>query len=138
LEYRNRFYSSFSKVDASLSHLSLFQSNHKNIEEYLLDQDIVYVGGGNTYNMLILWKDRRIDKILKKAWEIGVVLAGISAGSLCWFKDGNTDSFGELENMPALGFLPFSNSPHYDSEINRRPHFKLQIQQKKFNSWVWC
>ena len=78
-----------------MSHLNLFSINHTNPREYLLDQDVIYVGGGNTFNMLVIWKARGIDFILKQAWEEGIILCGISAGSICWFQSGNTDSFGK-------------------------------------------
>jgi dipeptidase E len=129
--YIDKFYKAFSKEDAYLSHLNIFNRNHKNIEEYLLDQDVIYVGGGNTYNMLLLWKEYGIDKILNSAWAKGIVLCGISAGSLCWFENGNTDSFGDMDQIKCLGFLPYSNSPHYNSEVQRRPNFQQLILDNK-------
>lgn len=131
-EYTNRFYQSFSMANCHLSHFSVFGSNHPN--EFLLDQDIIYVGGGNTYNMLQLWNSRGVTDILKKAYQNGVILCGISAGSLCWFESGNTDSFCKMDKIDCLGFLPYSNSPHFNSEKTRRPNFEELIQNQDINS----
>jgi len=84
------------------------------------------VGGGNTANMLAIWRVHGVDQALRAAWEAGVVLCGLSAGSLCWFESGVTDSFG-LPLTPlhgALGFLPGSHCPHYDGEPGRRPTYQ--------------
>ncbi len=91
--YISRFYHFFEKQDCQPSHLSLFNPSTRNIESFLLDKDIIYVGGGNTKNLLVLWKEWGLDTILKKAWEQGIILAGISAGSICWFEEGVTDSY---------------------------------------------
>ncbi|WP_070121334.1 peptidase E [Bacillus marinisedimentorum] len=122
--YINRFYDAFKKLECEPSHLSLFKPHTRDLEGFLLSKDIIYVGGGNTINMLVLWKEWGVDRILKRAWEKGIVLTGLSAGSICWFEEGVTDSFGdELEPMEALGFLPGSHCPHYDGEEYRRPVF---------------
>ncbi len=126
--YINKFYQAFSMENCYMSHFSVFKSNHSN--EFLLEQDIIYVGGGNTFNMLNLWSARGIDKVLKMAYEKGIILCGISAGSLCWFESGNTDSFGKMDKIDCLGFLPYSNSPHFNSESTRRPSFESLIQKK--------
>ena len=88
-----------------------------------LDHDVILVGGGNTANMLAVWRVHRFDRVLREAWESGVVLAGWSAGMICWFEAGITDSFGpQLEGMrDGLGFLAGSGCPHYDGEERRRP-----------------
>ncbi|WP_427125613.1 Type 1 glutamine amidotransferase-like domain-containing protein [Priestia megaterium] len=120
--YIERFYEAFGKLVCKPSHLSLFSQNFMNLKAYMLQQDILYVGGGNTRNMLLLWKEWGLDTILKEAYEKGVVLAGISAGSLCWFEEGVTDSMNNnLSKIDCLGFLTGSNCPHYDGESNRRP-----------------
>jgi peptidase E len=131
MSYVARFYESFSSLDCQPSHLSLFDINHENYESYLLDQDIIYVGGGNTFNMLKIWSGWGVDKLLKKCYEQGVVLAGSSAGSICWFEGGNTDSFSQKDLYPidGLGFLPYSHSPHYNSERNRRDSYHNLIQE---------
>lgn len=114
----------FSKLDMVVSHLSLFpMPNVDDIAEHLGRQDLIWVSGGSTANLLALWRLHGLDVILRRCWEAGVVLMGVSAGSLCWHVGGTTDSFG-LPLRPVtdgLGFLPYSNSPHHDSEPERRP-----------------
>ena len=107
-----------------LTHLTLFtMPNVENIEDYLLEQDVVWVNGGSVVNLLAVWRAHELEGIFRRAWEAGVVLAGVSAGSICWFKGGTTDSFGpELRAVNnGLGLLPFDNGVHYDSEAARRP-----------------
>jgi peptidase E len=102
-------------------------------EEVLLNVDAIVVGGGNTLNMMAIWKAQGIDVVLKKALEKGIVLAGGSAGSLCWFENGTTDSRPiELSVVEGLGFLPFSHSPHYDGEEFRRPLYQKNIKNGIF------
>jgi peptidase E len=126
--YISRFYHFFEKQDCQPSHLSLFNPPTRDLESFLLEKDIIYVGGGNTKNLLVLWKEWGLDTILRKAWEQGIVLAGISAGSLCWFEEGVTDSYGDgLEPLKCLGFLKGSNCPHYDGESERRPSYQKLI-----------
>lgn len=108
-------------------------SQKVSFEEILLSMDAIVVGGGNTLNMMAIWKAQGIDKVLKKALEKGIVLAGGSAGSLCWFDNGTTDSRPkELTVVEGLGFLPFSHSPHYDSEEYRRPLYQKNIKNGIF------
>jgi dipeptidase E len=108
------------------SHLALFERTVDDIDRHLLEQDVIYVGGGNTENMLAVWRVHGVDRALRAAWESGVILAGLSAGSLCWFETGTTDSYGAgLTVMTdGLGLLPGSHSPHYDGESTRRPHYQ--------------
>lgn len=102
-------------------------------EKTLLSMDAIVVGGGNTLNMMAIWKAQGIDKVLKKALERGIILAGGSAGSLCWFENGTTDSRPiELSVVEGLGFLPFSHCPHYDSEKYRRPLYHKNIENGIF------
>jgi len=90
----------------------------------LTGQDIIYVGGGNTANMLAVWRVHGVDRMLREAWEHGVILTGVSAGMICWFEAGVTDSFGPLAALrDGLGFLPGSAYPHYDGEKDRRPTY---------------
>ena len=98
---------------------------------FLLDQDVVYVGGGNTENMLAIWRVHGVDRALRRAWESGVVMTGLSAGSLCWFETGTTDSFGTglAALSGGLGFVPGSHSPHYDGEATRRPHYQRLVAE---------
>lgn len=107
-----------------LHHLSLFsQPNVEDIEDYLRGFDVVWVNGGSVVNLLAVWRAHGLPEILDRLWQDGVVLAGISAGSLCWFEGGVTDSFGpELRPVTnGLGFLPGANGVHMDSEDRRRP-----------------
>ncbi|WP_230932778.1 peptidase E [Priestia sp. TSO9] len=127
--YIERFYEAFEELVCTPSHLSLFSPNFIDLKAYVLQHDILYVGGGNTRkNMLSLWKEWGLDTILKKAYEKGVILAGISAGSICWFEEGVTDSMNnKLSKIDCLGFLTGSNCPHYDGESNRRPSYRELI-----------
>ena len=122
-EYVVHFYEAFARR-AQASHLSLFDIPPPDIRSIVLDQDAIFVGGGNTANMLAIWRVHGVDRYLREAWEAGVVLAGVSAGSICWFEAGVTDSFREeLDGLDCLGFLPGSNCPHYDGEETRRPAY---------------
>lgn len=128
LDYIVRFYNAFTQLNTVPSHLSLFQPHTADIESFLLEQDIIYVGGGNTKSMLALWREWGLDRILRLACEQGRVLAGISAGAICWFEQGMTDSIpGQLIALPCLGFLPGSCTPHYDGEAQRRPSLQRMI-----------
>lgn len=106
------------------SNLNLFtMPSVEDPEAHLMDQDVVWVNGGSVVNLLAVWRAHGLDAILRRVWEHGVVLAGVSAGSICWFQGGTTDSYGpELRPVTnALGFLPYANGVHYDSEEQRRP-----------------
>jgi peptidase E len=115
---------------AERSHLALFDRTVTDLHGFLLNQDVIWVGGGNTANMLAVWRVHGVDQVLREAWEAGIVLCGGSAGSLCWFECGTTDSF-DLNQLQALhdglGFLPGSHSPHYDGEEQRRPVYHRLI-----------
>jgi dipeptidase E len=105
-----------------MTHLHFFPWPPGELRELVLGQDIVLVTGGNTANALAIWRAHGFDEILREAWDHGVVLTGWSAGMICWFEQGVTDSFGpELAPMECLGFLPGSACPHYDGEQQRRP-----------------
>lgn len=122
--YTVHFYTEFTKLSCKASHLSLFSPPTKDIEAFLIEKDVIYVGGGSTKNMLVLWKEWSLDNILKKALENGVVLAGVSAGMNCWYDACVTDSlFGDLTALNCLGFLKGSGCPHYDKEEKRRPSY---------------
>jgi dipeptidase E len=123
-EYTVWFYARFAKR-AEASHLNTFPWPPENLREVILSQDVINVSGGNTANMLAIWKVHGIDALLREAWENGVVLCGASAGMICWFEAGVTDSFGpKLAGMECLGFLPGSACPHYDGEEQRRPRYR--------------
>lgn len=128
--YIVRFYDAFGKGRAEPSHLALFDRKVDGLREFVFAQDIIYVGGGNTANMLAVWRAHGLDEVLREAWKNGVVLAGLSAGSLCWFEAGLTDSFG-TEFAPlcdGLGFLPGSHCPHFDGESERRPQYEELVR----------
>ena len=127
--YIANFYAAFARK-AEASHLALFVRDEVDIDGFLFDQDVVYVGGGNTENMLAIWRVHGVDRALRRAWESGVVMTGISAGSLCWFETGTTDSFGKglAALSGGLGFVPGSHSPHYDGEETRRPRYHQLIE----------
>jgi dipeptidase E len=99
------------------------------LREHALSRDVLYVGGGNTANMLAVWRVHGFDAVLREAWERGIVLCGWSAGMICWFEAGVTDSFGpHLEGLEdGLGFLPGSACPHYDGEERRRPVYTALV-----------
>ena len=124
--YITLFYDTFNQLPCIPHHLSLFNPpKHVSLEEYVLSHDVIYVGGGNTKNLLVLWRAWGLDVIMRKAWEQGIVLAGSSAGSLCWFEQGITDSLPHaLTVLDGLGFLPGSNCPHYNDEGERRPSYQ--------------
>ena len=111
-------------VGVASEHLHLFpMPNHPDPEALVLDHDVVWVWGGSVANLLAVWRVHGLDDVLRRAWAAGVVLAGVSAGSICWHAGGTTDSFGpELRAVTdGLGLLPWGNGVHYDSEARRRP-----------------
>jgi peptidase E len=109
---------------AEVSVLRTFPWPPEELREFVLAQDAIWVGGGSTANLLGVWRAHGIDALLREAWEQGTVLAGWSAGMICWFEHGVTDSFGpQLEAMECLGFLGGSACPHYDGEELRRPRY---------------
>lgn len=135
--YIQRFYESFNSHPCVPSHLSLFKNIPHDLEDYVMDKDIIYVGGGNTRNLLVLWKEWGLDLILKKAWENGIVLAGLSAGSICWFEEGVTDSIsGKLTRLEGLGFLKGSTCPHYDGEADRREGYHRLLTGREISNGI--
>jgi dipeptidase E len=122
------FYDRFARrVEATV--LNTFPWPPENLREVVLEQDAICVSGGNTANMLAIWRVHGIDELLREAWESGVILFGASAGMICWFEAGITDSFGpQLDGMQCLGFLPGSACPHYDGEERRRPRYNELVK----------
>ncbi len=119
--YVASFYSAFLKLGCTPSVLSFFKRT-PDLRSFLLNQDVIYVGGGNTKSLLAVWRDWGMVEILREAWEAGIVLTGVSAGAICWFEQGLTDSFSDgLRALDCLGFLRGSCCPHYDGEVQRRP-----------------
>jgi peptidase E len=114
----------------AVTHLNLFpMPSAANPAAFLLSQDVVWVGGGSVANLLAVWRLHGLDQVLRQVWEAGVVLAGVSAGSVCWHVGGTTDSFGpDLRPVTnGLGFVPFSAGVHYDSEPQRRPLYQQLV-----------
>jgi dipeptidase E len=118
-----RVYDQFGGM-AEVSRLEFFPWPPEDLRSIVLDPDLIVVGGGNSGNMLAIWRLHGVDELLREALDSSVLLAGSSAGGICWFEAGVTDSFGpQLEQMDCLGFLPGSFCPHYDDEELRRPRY---------------
>ena len=127
--YIDSFYTAFRKLPCRPTHAPLF-ARTPDLATVLLGQDVIYVGGGNTKSMLAVWREWEIPGLLRRAWESGTVLAGVSAGAICWFETGVTDSWGSgLNPVLCLGFLPGACCPHYDGEAERRPALHHLIEQ---------
>jgi dipeptidase E len=118
-----QFHATFGVRACEPMHISLFRLGSRPVplRETLLDQHIIYVGGGSMLGLLAVWRALGLDVILREAWEAGVVLAGLSAGAMCWFEWGITKSLGHPSPSPGLGFLPGSMSVHMDGEPARLP-----------------
>ncbi len=119
------FQSTFGDRACRPAHLSLFRLEQEPVElrDHILEQDIIYVGGGSMRNLLAIWREHGLHCILREAWEAGVVLAGLSAGAMCWFQHGVTRSTGRPAPVAGLGFLTGSLSVHYDGDPTRAPVF---------------
>ena len=129
--YIVNFYKAFSKLDCTPTHLNLFERT-PNLRSVMNKQDIIYVGGGNTKSMLAVWREWKVDKLLHRAYEKGVVLSGVSAGAICWFRQGITDSWASnLNTINCLGFLEGMCCPHYMEEPDRQPTVHQLIQDGK-------
>lgn len=121
--YLSRTYAALAEVGCDVDHLALFTMPNRDPEEILARSDLVWVGGGSVANLLALWRLHGVDSAMRAAWERGTILAGVSAGSICWHVGGPTDSYGpDLRVVTdGLGLLPYGNGVHYDSEVQRRP-----------------
>ncbi|UJA21722.1 peptidase E [Thermoleophilia bacterium SCSIO 60948] len=119
------FHSALGASGCELSHLSLFRLESEPVElaEHLLAQDLIYVGGGSLVNLIAIWRAHGLDEILTRAWRRGVVLAGLSAGAMCWFEGGITRSRGDAGPAPGLGLLPGSACVHLGRDPDRRPAY---------------
>lgn len=127
--YVVQFLDSFKSLGADPSWFSLFNRVQDDLAERILEQDVIYVGGGNTRSMLSLWREWGIDEILKEAYEQGTLLCGVSAGAICWFEQCVTDSVWPLGVIDGLGFIEGSCCPHYDSEPTRRPTYLAKVAE---------
>lgn len=123
LDYITKFHRAFRGRSCRSRHISLFAQSLTMAQD-LLECDIIYVGGGNTRNALAIWRAAGVDVLLREAWEKGALLCGLSAGAICWFEYGLTDSEGSMSPLPCLGFLPGSCAPHYGGEEDRRPAYR--------------
>lgn len=131
-EYIVRFYEAYSRLPCKPSHLSLLKMPTADLKSFLGEKEIILVGGGNTRNLLALWREWELDQILRQLWENGTILAGLSAGAICWFEQGVTDSIpGQLNSLTCLGYLPGSFCPHYDGEVERRPAYHRLISRNQ-------
>jgi peptidase E len=134
--YVASFYAAFLKLGCRPSVLTLFKRT-PDLRSFLLNQDVIYVGGGNTKSLLAVWHDWGLPEILREAWESGIVLTGVSAGAICWFEQGLTDSFSDqLRPLDCLGFLPGSCCPHYDGEAQRRPSYHRLLAAGEISAGV--
>ncbi|MFB8439733.1 Type 1 glutamine amidotransferase-like domain-containing protein [Streptomyces niveus] len=128
--YIERFLTAFESRACEPSVLPLFQRelDDDGLRAFLLSQDVVYVGGGNTANLLAVWRTHGVDRLLREAYDGGTLMCGISAGANCWGEGSHTDSFGPLTFLPdGLGLLAGSVCPHYDSEPGRRPSYRKAV-----------
>ena len=136
-----RFYDRLAGAQAEVRHLALFpMPNVTDPEDLLMSQDVVFVGGGSVANMMAVWRVHGIDEILRKAWHAGIVLAGSSAGGICWFEGGTTDSFG-VRLRPftdGMAMLGGSFCPHYHSEAERRPLYRRLVADGALPAGLAC
>ena len=131
--YTVNFYKAFGQFNTNLSVLNFFQRTPR-LDSLINKQDIIYVGGGNTKSMIAVWKEWKLDKLLVKAYNNGSILCGVSAGAICWFNKGITDSWASnLNIMDCLSILPGTCCPHYDSETDRRPTVHNLIKNGKMD-----
>ncbi len=134
--YKLNFYRAFSTLNCKTSHIDFF-SRTEDLKRKVFDQDILFVGGGNTKSMLAIWKEWNFDEILVNAYKNGIVMSGVSAGAICWFSKGITDSFADkLELIDCLGILDGVACPHFDEEKEREPYVNKLIRQKLINSCI--
>jgi len=129
--YIVNYYSCFSKLSCEPSHVTFFQRTPR-LEGIINKADIIYVGGGNTKSMLAVWREWKLDKLLLKAYNQGKVLCGVSAGAICWFEQGITDSWASnLNTLNCLNFISGMCCPHYQEEEERRPSVHKMLKTEK-------
>ena len=126
--YKVNFYSVFTQLGCNATHVDFFKRTI-DLESHIANQDIIFVGGGNTKSMLAVWRDWGLDVILKEAYLNGVIMCGVSAGAICWFEKGISDSWAyDLAIIDCLGFVEGVCCPHYDEEPNRIPYVKKILE----------
>ncbi len=129
--YIVRFYSIFTRFNCIPSHIEFFKRT-TDLYNHIMMQDVVFVGGGNTKSMLAIWNDWGMSELLNEAYNEGVVMSGVSAGAICWFTSGITDSWdNELRILPCLDFIRGTCCPHYDEEPSRIPYVKKILLEQK-------
>ncbi len=134
--YIVRFYSTFLQLNCIPSHINFFKRT-LDFKSHINSQDIIFVGGGNTKSMLGVWKEWGIDKVLLDAYKNGVIMSGVSAGAICWFTNGITDSWNdELKVLPCLDFFNGTCCPHYDEEVSRKPYVEKLIKDHKLENCI--
>jgi peptidase E len=136
-----RMYSWLSGTSARACHLQLFpMPNVTDPAELLLSQDVIFVGGGSVANLAAVWRVHGLDRVMRQAWQAGIVLAGVSAGALCWFEGGTTDSFGTTLRPFTAGLAMLSGSycPHYSSEPGRRPLYQSLVADGSLPAGIAC
>ena len=132
--YIDTFYKAFNSLGCKTSHINFFKRTI-NLKEHILDQDIIYVGGGNTKSMLAVWKEWGLDKILFEAYKNKIIMSGVSAGAICWFKKGITDSWKDNQaTLDCLNFVDGVCCPHYDEEPERIPYVKEILVNKEIRA----
>jgi len=130
-------YSAFARLSCEPSLLSLLFPETADLHGKVMNQDIILVSGGNTKSMLALWKEWKLDAILHEAYDTGIIMSGWSAGAICWFDQGLTDSIpGSFTPLECLGWLPGSCTPHYDSDPERRPTYQALIAERKMKPGI--
>jgi len=134
--YTTLFYARFNRLPCRPVHLSLF-GRTPDLAEFFADVDVIYVGGGNTRSMLAVWREWGLPQVLRAAWQAGTVLAGISAGAICWFEQGVTDSgAASLSAMDCTGILPGSCCPHFAAEAERKPAYAALLEAGEISPGV--
>ena len=132
--YIDTFYKAFDSLGCKTSHINFFKRTI-NLKEHILDQDIIYVGGGNTKSMLAVWREWGLDKILFEAYKNNIIMSGVSAGAICWFQKGITDSWKDHQaTLDCLNFVEGVCCPHYDEEPERIPYVKEILVNQEIKS----
>ncbi len=134
--YIARSYEAMTDIGCDVTHLQLFTQPNAPVREHILSSDVIWVGGGSVANLLAIWKLHEVDVAMREAYENGVILGGVSAGSICWHQGGSTDSFGpDLRVVTnGMGLLQYGNAVHYNSEAQRRPITHDLVQNETFKT----
>lgn len=135
-----RYYEAFNYAGCDVTDVRVFLQPSDNFHDRICSSDLVWVGGGSVANLLALWRLHGIDDVMREAWDKGVILAGVSAGSICWHNGGTTDSFGQILQPVnnGLGLLPYANGVHYDSEAQRRPLLHKLMSEDALDPLAFC